>query len=75
MVSCAFRTDSELVDDGGSHSVLMQDDSLISEISVIGDNLLLLPGSPRIGASDAFLVIDVQLEVAEPLPSNAAFRS
>jgi hypothetical protein len=52
----------ELVDDGRTHYVLLQDDSLISEVSIVGDNLLSLPSKPVLGSNDAFLVIDVQLD-------------
>jgi hypothetical protein len=44
--------------------VLLEDDSLISEVSIVTDNLLLLPNSQEIKPNDAFLVIDVQLEPA-----------
>ena len=63
--------DDALVDDGGTHFVLLQDDSLISELSVVGDNLLTLPGTPRVGTSDAFAVIDVQLETTEKVEGHA----
>jgi|HubBroStandDraft_1064217.scaffolds.fasta_scaffold53452_2 hypothetical protein len=65
--------DDALVDDGGTHFVLLQDDSLISELSVVGDNLLTLPGKPRVGTSDAFAVIDVQLETTEKAEGHARF--
>ena len=63
----------EVVDDGKTHFVLLQDDSLISELSVVGDNLLTLPGMPRVGTSDAFAVIDVQLETTEKVEGHARF--
>jgi hypothetical protein len=65
--------DNEVVDDGGTHFVLLEDDSLISEISVVGDNLLMLPGKPKVGESDAFVVIDVQLESTEKTQSESSF--
>jgi hypothetical protein len=57
--------DGQLIDDGGTHFVLLKDDSLITEVGIVGDNLLMLPGQPKVGDSDAFAVIDVQLETTE----------
>jgi hypothetical protein len=41
---------------------LLSDDRLISEIKVVSDQLLLLPGEKVIGPNDAFLVISVNVE-------------
>jgi hypothetical protein len=41
---------------------LLQDDRLISEIKVVSDQLLLLPGEKTIGPNDAFVVISVTAE-------------
>ncbi|MFP5233950.1 MAG: hypothetical protein ACLGQX_15200 [Acidobacteriota bacterium] len=62
----AFRVpkDTEQVLDQNTLFVLLEDDSLISEVSIVTDNLLLLPGRQEIHPTDAFLVIDVQLEPA-----------
>jgi len=65
--------DDALIDDGGTHFVLLKDDTLISELSVVGDNLLTLPGRPRVGTSDAFAVIDIQLETTEKAEGQARF--
>ena len=40
---------------------LLQDDSLITEVRVVTDQLLLLPNRREVKASDAFVVIDVRL--------------
>ena len=42
--------------------VLLEDDSLISEVAIVADNLLMLPNESEVKANDAFLVIDVQIE-------------
>jgi hypothetical protein len=62
----AFRVpaDTDQVSDQNTWFVLLEDDSLISEVSIVTDNLLLLPNSQEIKPNDAFLVIDVQLEPA-----------
>lgn len=41
---------------------LLQDDKLISEIKVVSDNLLFLPGEKTVTPNDAFLVISVTVE-------------
>lgn len=45
--------------------VLLEDDSLISEVAIIADNLLMLPNESEVKINDAFLVIDVQVESGE----------
>jgi hypothetical protein len=65
--------DKQLVDDGKTHFVLLHDDKLISEVSITGDNLLMLPGKPEVDSSDAFAVIDVQLETTEKAEGHARF--
>lgn len=55
----------QLVNDGETHFVLLEDDSLITEVSIVSDNLLMLPGKPKVGDSDVFAVIDVQLDPIE----------
>src|ERR1019366_4044124 len=54
--------DHEVIDDGGTHFVLLQDDTLISEVSIVADNLLMLPDRPNVSESDAFAVIDGNLK-------------
>ncbi len=65
--------DPQLVDDGRTHFVLLKDDSLITEVGIVGDDLLMLPGVPKVGDSDAFAVIDVQLEPTERAEGEARF--
>lgn len=45
---------------------LLEDDKLISEVSVTTDQLLVLPKERHVNANDAFLVIRVQLNAANP---------
>jgi hypothetical protein len=45
--------------------VLLEDDSLISEVAIIADNLLMLPNQSELKINDAFLVIDVQVKSGE----------
>jgi hypothetical protein len=45
--------------------VLLEDDSLISEVAIVADNLLMLPNESEVRVNDAFLVIDVQVESGE----------
>jgi len=40
---------------------LLQDDNLISEVHVVGDQLLVLPNGREVRANDAFAVIHVQI--------------
>jgi hypothetical protein len=54
--------------------VLLQDDSLISEIRVNTDNLLMLPAERTLDAKDTFLVIDVSLKPDEKSAHNWAFE-
>ena len=53
--------------------VLLEDDSLISEIRVSTDQLLLLPQKKAIDPKDAFLVMDVKLQPTEDNPRSACF--
>jgi hypothetical protein len=50
--------------------VLLQDDSLISEIRVDTDNLLMLPNQQVVDAKQAFLVLDVKLVPTSPALSS-----
>jgi hypothetical protein len=45
---------------------LLEDDSLITEVSVKTDQLLLLPNREKIKATDSFVVIDVKLNHKDP---------
>jgi hypothetical protein len=54
--------------------VLLQDDSLVSDIRVNTDNLLMLPKSTTIDAKDAFLVIGVTLKATEQNERNWPFQ-
>jgi hypothetical protein len=45
---------------------LLQDDRLISEVRVVSDELLLLPGNRDLKANDAFVVIHVRLNHKSP---------
>jgi hypothetical protein len=45
---------------------LLQDDKLISEVSVTTDELLVLPNERQVKPNDAFLVIRVQINHAYP---------
>jgi hypothetical protein len=54
--------------------VLLQDDSLISEIRVNTDNLLMLPQQRALTPKDAFLVIDVKLKPTERNPKSWAYE-
>jgi hypothetical protein len=51
---------------------LLEDDSLISEVRVNADQLLLLPHQSEINANDVFLVIDVKMQ---PLPTWSVYFS
>jgi hypothetical protein len=41
---------------------LLEDDSLVSELRVVTDNLLRLPNETELGTNDVFLVVEVSLE-------------
>jgi hypothetical protein len=58
---------SEIGEDGPAEGetpfyCLLEDDKLISEVSVTTDQLLLLPQEKEIGANDVFLVINVKVQ-------------
>ncbi len=64
----AFRMpkpNEECGDGAGPCFVLLEDDSLISEVAIVADNLLMLPNESEVKINDAFLVIDVQVESGE----------
>jgi hypothetical protein len=52
---------------------LMEDDRLISEMHVTGDQLLLLPGHRQVKPSDAFVVIHIRLNHSTPGPFDRYF--
>jgi hypothetical protein len=54
--------------------VLLQDDSLISEVKVSTGSLLMLPQQKAVDAKDAFLVINVKLKTTERNGLNWAFE-
>jgi hypothetical protein len=54
--------------------VLLQDDSLISEVKVTTDNLLMLPKQALPNSKDVFLVIDVRLKPTEKVQHNWPFE-
>lgn len=41
---------------------LLEDDRLVSEVHVVGDNLLLLPNTSKIEPTDAFVIIHVKIK-------------
>jgi hypothetical protein len=53
---------SGLQDSDEATYCLLEDDRLIAEVSVVSDQLLLLPRKKELNANDVFLVIDVKLE-------------
>jgi hypothetical protein len=65
----AFRRPADIGEAGGSTPTddenpffcLLQDDGLISEVHVVTDQLLLLPGEREAKANDAFVVIHVNI--------------
>ena len=59
------KPNEECGDDTEPCFVLLEDDSLISEIAIVADNLLMLPNESEVKPNDAFLVIDVQIESGE----------
>jgi hypothetical protein len=74
----ALRLPHNLEEAGGASTAsegttfcLLQDDSLISEIRIVTDRLLLLPKEAEANIHDVFLVIDVKLET--PAHGNWAF--
>jgi hypothetical protein len=48
--------------DEGPIYCLLEDDSLITEVRIVTDQLLFLPRKEETSPNDAFLVIDVKLE-------------
>ncbi len=52
----------ENVSDVGTWFVLLEDDSLISDLRVTTDTLLMLPSEAELKPNDVFLVIDVRIE-------------
>ena len=60
-------------DDESPFYVLLEDDKLVSEIKVTTDQLLLLPGERNPHPTDAMLVINVKLQVAQPTEYAWAF--
>ena len=53
---------------------LLQDDKLVSEVSVITDELLVLPENRDVNANDAFLVIKVRLKPSAKTQLNSHFE-
>ncbi len=53
--------------------VLLEDDSLVSEIRVVTDQLLLLPKEREISPQEALLVITVKVEVTQPMQYEWVF--
>jgi hypothetical protein len=53
--------------------VLLEDDSLISELRVVTDQLLLLPKEREIRPQEALLVITVKIEVTQPMQYEWVF--
>ncbi len=52
---------------------LMEDDKMVSGISVIADHLLLLPGAKELGANDIFLVVYVKVKPTKLVVGNIDF--
>jgi len=61
-------------DDETPFFVLLEDDKLISSVSVTCDRLLVLPKERAMHASDAFLVIRVRVKPTEPKALNGYFE-
>ena len=77
----AFRVPDNTAGMGGSPHpdedpffVLLQDDSLVSEVRVITDNLLMLPRQAAPNSKDVFLVIDIRLKPTETGAHTWAFE-
>jgi hypothetical protein len=77
----AFRVPSPTIEGLGNPSigeeplfVLLQDDKLISDVSVTTGNILLLPQNAPANSRDVFLVIHVRLKTSERGPYSVAFE-
>ena len=61
-------------DDENPFYCLLEDDKLVSELSVITDELLVLPEHREVNQNDAFLVIKVRLKPAKKTQLNDHFE-